>query len=59
MAKINYDVNVQVQILANKLAASEAENARLSAIVNGANKQIDELETKLKGKENKPKASTK
>jgi hypothetical protein len=59
MAKINYDVNVQVQILANKLAASEAENARLSAIVNGANKQIDELETKLKGKENKPKTSTK
>jgi hypothetical protein len=47
MAKINYDVNVQIQTLANKFATSEVEVARLGAIVSGANKQIDDLTAEL------------
>ncbi|WP_028983340.1 hypothetical protein [Sporolactobacillus terrae] len=43
MAKINYDVNTQIQALANQIATSEVEKARLSAIVSGASEQIEEL----------------
>lgn len=47
MAKINYEPQAQINALIQKLANSELENSQLSAIVESAGKQIDDLEKKL------------
>lgn len=48
MAKLNFDLNVQINSLAIKIANLEVENTRLQAIVQSSNAQIDRLEEENK-----------
>jgi hypothetical protein len=58
MATYNLDPNIQIRNLAFKIGTVEAENSRLTAIIQDFSRQIDEYEKKY-GKIDKPSDSNK